>query len=69
MWSLRLKDSGEFYLTYDRERRFTRDLRGRWEFLGEQSNAYIPHVIRTNENNGYLCCNDDEGGVRILVLE
>ena len=67
MWSLRQKDNGEFYLTYDRNR-YPNGLRGLWEYLGPQSNAYTPYAVRVNENAGYLCANDDEGNVRVLVL-
>lgn len=69
MWSLRQKKSGEFFLTYDRERRVNPYLRGLWEFVGPQDNAYTAQCVRINEARGLLCCNDDEGNVRCLVLE
>lgn len=69
MWSLRQKENGEFYLTFDKFRRFTYNLRGLWEFVGPQDVAYTAKAVRVNRNAGLLCCNDDEGGVRVLVLE
>jgi hypothetical protein len=69
MWSLRQRDDGSFYLTYDRYRRFTNSMRGRWEYVGPQDSAYTAMCVRVNKDAGYTCCNDDEGGVRVLVLE
>jgi hypothetical protein len=69
MWSLRQRKDGSFFLTYDRERRFTHNLRGTWEFVGPQGNTYTAKCVRTNSQRGLLCCNDDEGNVRVLVLE
>ena len=69
MWSLRLKSNGEFYLTYDRTRRLTQDLRGLWEHIGRKNNSYTDYAIMVNQQAGLLCCDDDEGGVRCLVLE
>lgn len=69
MWSLRQKQNGEFFLTYDRSRRYTNNLRGSWEFLGPQDNAYTPYAVRVNQRSGLLCAPDDEGNVRVLVLE
>jgi len=69
MWSLRQKQDGTFWLTYDRDRYYTNNLRGRWEFVGKQDSAYTAHCVRTNQKAGYPCVNDDEGNVRVLVLE
>lgn len=69
MWSLRQKKTGEFYLTFDSQRRFTSNLRGIWEFVGPQDNTYTRKCVETNRGGGLLCCNDDEGNVRVLVLE
>lgn len=69
MWSLRRKQDGSFYLTYDRFRRFSNNFRGIWEYVGPQDNTYTHHCVRVNENAGHLTANDDEGGVRVLVLE
>ena len=69
MWSLRQKPNGSFYLTYDRFRRHSWNLRGLWEYVGPQENSHTAHSVRMNRAAGYLCCNDDEGGVRVLVLE
>ena len=69
MWSLRQKNSGEFFLTYDRTRRFTSALRGLWEFVGPQGNIYTEKCVKANTARGLLCAPDDEGGVRVLVLE
>lgn len=68
MWSLRQKDDGEIYLTYDRSRRFNSQVKGLWEPIGPQGNSYTEHCIRVNTQAGYLCANDDEGNVRVLVL-
>ena len=69
MWSLRLnEEEGRFCLTYDRNRRHTEALRGVWEFIGLQSNENTLPIARANQANGYLCCEDDEGGVRVLIL-
>jgi len=69
MWSLRQRSDGSFYLTFDRTRRFTYSLLGLWEYLGPQDNQLTAHCVRVNEKAGYLCCNDDQGAVRVLVLE
>jgi hypothetical protein len=69
MWSLKQKQDGTFYLTYDKFRRFTFNTKGLWEWIGPQNSSHMPHIIRVNESSGHLCCNDDEGNVRALVLE
>jgi len=69
MWSLRQKQDGAFYLTYDRSRRLTQDLRGLWEWIGPQGSVHTAHAVLINQQAGLLCCNDDERGVRCLVLE
>lgn len=69
MWSLRQKEDGEFFLTFDRSRRFTNNLRGLWEYVGPQDVSYTTHAVKQNERNGLLCCKDDEGAVRVLILE
>ena len=69
MWSLRQKQDRSFYLVYDRERRFTHNLRGVWEWVGAQGSEYTAYAVRANRRAGYLCANDNEGGVRVLVLE
>lgn len=69
MWSLRERQDGSFYLTFDRSRRYLNGLRGIWEFIGHKDDTMISHYVRTNEKAGLLCCEDDEGGVRVLVLE
>ena len=74
MWSLRRKQDGSFYLTFDRERRFTFNLPGRWEWIGSQGAtpegiAHVNRAVKLNRRAGYLVCPDDEGGVRALVLE
>lgn len=69
MWVLKQKLDGTFCLFYDRHRRFNSNFRGLWEFIGQQGNAYTDHAVRVNRKAGYLCCNDSEGGVRVLVLE
>lgn len=69
MWSLRQKDSGDFYLTYDRQRWFTNNLRGLWELVGPQNSAYARFAADVNRKAGLLCCDDDEGNIRVLVLE
>lgn len=69
MWSLKQRNDGTFYLTYDRTRRFDYNYRGIWEWIGVQGSAYTESVVRKNRAAGYICCEDDEGSVRILVLE
>ncbi len=69
MWSLRERKDGTLYLTYDRYRRFTNSLRGIWELVGKQGSTYTDHCVRVNQQAGYFCANDDEGNVRVLVLE
>ncbi len=68
MWSLRERNDGTFYLTYDGFRRFNNNLRGLWEVIGRQNHLNTAHLVRENQRRGYLCCNDDEGNVRALVL-
>lgn len=69
MWSLRQKENNEFYLTFDKYRRYTIALRGIWEYLGQDGNVHTDHQVRINRAAGLLCAKDDEGGVRVLVLE
>jgi hypothetical protein len=69
MWTLKTKENNEAYLTYDRERRFSPSLRGIWELIGPQSNVYTTHCVVVNQQQGLLCVPDDEGHVRVLVLE
>ena len=69
MWSLKERNDGSTYLTYDRDRFFTRHLRGRWEYLGPQGNKYTDYCVRVNREQGLLTASDDEGNVRVLVLE
>ena len=69
MWSLRQRNDGTMYVTYDRERFFTRNLRGRYEFVGPQNNQYTSYCVRINQKQGLFCVDDDEGNVRVLVLE
>lgn len=69
MWSLRVRSDNTFYLTFDRDRRFTNQLRGRWEIIAAQGTPETNKIIRVNSNAGYLCVNDDEGNVRMLVLK
>lgn len=68
MWSLRLNEKNEFYLTYDHFRRYSNSLRGIWELIGAADNAYTQFAVRVNESQGYLCCPDDKNGMRVLVL-
>jgi len=69
MWSLRERNDGAMYVTYDRERFFTRHLRGRYELVGPQNNTYTSYCVRINQEHGLFCVDDDEGNVRVLVLE
>lgn len=69
MWSLRERQNGELFLTYDKTRRFTNNLRGIWEYVGPASNAYTQKCITENSNAGLWTVFDDEGGVRVLILE
>lgn len=69
MWVLRQKSDGSLYLTFDKFRFVHPQLRGVWQYVGPQGNALTDHCVRMNENMGYYCMNDDEGGVQVLVLE
>ena len=69
MWSLRQKVDGSFYLTYDKFRRHSYRLAGIWEHIGKIGSPGMEKIIEINRSAGYLCANDDEGGVRALVLE
>ena len=69
MWSLKQRNDGSIYLTYDRDRFFSRHLRGRWELVGPQNNVYTDYCVRVNSEQGLLTASDDEGNVRVLVLE
>lgn len=69
MWSLSEKQDGSFVLVFDRDRRRTNQLRGSWEIIGAQGTSDTQLSIDTNRRHGSLCCNDNEGNVRILVLE
>lgn len=69
MWTLKTLESGETILTYDKTRYRTNQERGTWAYIGLQSSPMINEIIRINEANGLVCCNDDEGSVRVLVLQ
>jgi hypothetical protein len=69
MWSLRQKPDGSFFLVFDKERRPNHSLRGLWEFVGKQDSIYTARCVRINTEAGLLCANDNEGNVRVLVLE
>ena len=69
MWTLKQRNDGTFYLTYDRYKRHSHNSRGLWEWVGLQGNSYTDFAVRVNEQAGYVCLNDDEGAVRVLVLE
>jgi hypothetical protein len=68
MWSLRQRNDGSFYLTFDKFRRFTHTVPGLWEFVGSQIHVDTPRLVEMNRACGYECVEDDEGGVRALVL-
>jgi hypothetical protein len=70
MWSLRLRPDGKtFYLTFDISRRPSNKLRGEWVYVGRKIGTSTPECIRANERSGYFCVEDDQGCVRVLVLE
>lgn len=69
MWSLRVRPDNTVYLTFDRDRRPTNQLRGRWELIAMQNATETNKIIWVNTKSGYLCVDDDQGGVRMLVLE
>lgn len=69
MWSLRNREDGTFYLTYDRDRWYTGRVRGLWELVGPRDAVSTIKAVAINQSQGYTCCNDDEGNVRVLVLE
>lgn len=69
MWSMRRREDGSFYLTFDRYRRSTHNYPGLWEFVGKQDLNYTRVAVETNARTGYWCLPDDEGNMRVLVLE
>jgi hypothetical protein len=69
MWSLRARTDNTVYLTFDRDRRPTNQLRGRWEIIAAQGTPETNKIIWVNSKAGYLCVDDEEGNVRMLVLE
>ena len=69
MWTLKQKENGEVYLNYDRSNRYSNSYRGIWEYVGKQDTVYTDHAVKVNRSQGYICANDDEGNVRVLVLE
>lgn len=69
MWSLRTKDDGTFYLTFDRSRRYTYNLRGEWVWICSSTAVTKGFYIQMAKMTGHLVAEDDEGGVRALVLE
>lgn len=69
MWSLKQKEDGSFILFFDRNRWYNPNVRGLWELIGQKGATYISHYTLVNEQRGYLCCDDTEGNVRVLVLE
>ena len=48
MWSLRLREDGSFYLTYDKDRWFTNNLPGIWELVGPKDSAQTKHCTAIN---------------------
>ena len=68
MWSLKHRLDGSFVLAWDRERRYDHNFPGLWEFVGKASHAETPRLVEANLAAGYMCCIDNEGNVRALVL-
>lgn len=68
MWSLRQKQDGEIYLTYDRFRYRSFNDPGLWEIVGPKNKFETTRFVEVNRAAGYLCCPDDEGNMRALVL-
>ena len=69
MWVLNQKDDGTVYLHYDHYRRYNYQNRGRWEWMGTQNNAFTDYCAAVNRAAGHIVANDDQNGVRVLVLE
>jgi hypothetical protein len=69
MWVLKTKANGEQFLTYDKTKYRDPFQRGSWEYVGPQSSPQIEDIIRFNKQTGLQCVKDDEGGVRVLVLQ
>jgi len=69
MWSLRIRQDGSFYLTYDRNRIRRYDFRGSWEYIGRTSDNDMARISRINRAAGLLVADDDRGDTRVLVLE
>ena len=68
MWSLRQRTDESFYLTWDRFHRYNYNLPGLWELVGPKNKAETTRFVEINRAAGYLCCGDDEGNMRALVL-
>lgn len=77
MWTLKMRKDKSFYLTYDKTRRYfqyevgnhSQNLPGQWELICNQGQKDTDHLVRVNQNAGYFLVNDDEGGIRALILE
>ena len=69
MWSIDVNKNGEFYLVFDRARRYNHLVRGLWILIGPKDNEYTKKCVVSNRQQGYYCLNDDEGNTRMLVLE
>lgn len=68
MFRLKQKPDGTIYLTYDRFYRYSHNMPGRWEIIGPIGTTLTNYCVRVNQKAGYLCCDDDEGQTRVLVL-
>ncbi len=68
MFSLRQRQDGSFFLTYDKFRYPDRNVRGLWELVGKQYKLETDRLVKINRKAGYMCCDDDEGNVRALIL-
>ena len=69
MWTLKVRQDGSVFLSYDRTRRFNPRFRGLWEYIGPRDHEDIGRIIEVNEAAGVMCVEDDRGGVRMLVLK
>lgn len=75
MWTIKQDKTG-FYLTFDKTRRFfqyalghhSENLPGQWELIGRTRDVETDYLVRVNQEAGYYCLADDEGGVRALIL-
>lgn len=69
MWRLRQRDDGSVYLTFDKNPNQNSYTRGKWVLIGAKGLPETKSCVNINERHGSICVEDDEGNVRVLVLD